>query len=262
MSVQNYPGAVLAQPWISGLVVSNDATTPNTKLDISAGICRDSNNIMDMTVGVSNKDFEGGYVAAPLVLNTAVVGANGIDTGTLAASTLYAVYLIGDSTYQRTTASLMSLASNSLPLMPAGYDSYRLIGYASTDGSTHFRLFRTSGTGSVRTVIYNAPVATAVTAGASATYAAVALTTLVPPVNDTLVKVQTIFTPNAANDKLNMQGYLATGDQVTVNAQVAAVAIDNIDDVQAQLNVAAPSISYKVSAGAVAINVAGYTFYI
>ena len=124
-----------------GLVISNDATTPNTKLDISAGQCRDSANMIDMGIGSSYVvPYQGLAVSTPLVLNAGVNGANGLDTGSLAASSMYAVYIIGDSRGYNATASILSLASNSSPLLPSGYDSYRVIGYWATDASSHFLL--------------------------------------------------------------------------------------------------------------------------
>src|SRR5580692_3582295 len=89
---------IINQPflYVNGLLVSNDATTPNTVLDIAAGQCRDSNNVIDMILG----DFlnEGyGTDNSSTSLNAAVNGLNGLDTGSLAASTMYAVYIIADS---------------------------------------------------------------------------------------------------------------------------------------------------------------------
>lgn len=248
--------------YISGLLVSNDATTPNTKLDISAGICRDSNNSVDMGVGSSNPNADGNYVAAPLVIDATTTGANALDTGSLAASTLYAVYLISDSRGYQNTAGILTLASNSAPQMPFGYDTVRLICYWPTDASSHFLAAYQSGSGNDRMFTYDAPQATAVTAGNSATYAGVALTALVAPVANTPVMVQTNWTANAAADSMSLQGYNSTGDAVTIVAPIAGATAHtwNISQVLAQLNTAAPSIKYKVSAGTVAINVAAYSF--
>src|ERR1017187_7520789 len=83
---------------INGLNVSNDATTPNTVLNISAGQARDSNNVIDMLLGNWLNQGNPATTANSLtLLNLAVTGANGLDTGVLAASTNYYVYIIGDS---------------------------------------------------------------------------------------------------------------------------------------------------------------------
>lgn len=247
-----------------GMVISNDATTPNTVLDISAGQCRDSANQIDMGIGTNfTVPYQGLSVATPVLLNAAVNGANGLDTGSLAASTMYAVYIIGDSRNIKPTASILTLASNSSPLMPAGYDSSRLIGYWATDGSSHFLLGYYTGNQGLMIFKYDAPQATSVTTGNSTTYAAVTLTTLVPPVNNSLVNIQYNYNANAAGDTLKLQGANATGDAITVIAQVAGSTahIEGYVDVDAQLVSGAPKINYKVSSAsdAVALNVAGFT---
>lgn len=247
-----------------GLVVSNDATTPNTKLDISAGQCRDSSNQIDMGIGANFiVPFQGIAITAPLILNAAVNGANGLDTGSLAASTMYAVYIIGDSRNIKPTASILSLATNTAPLLPFGYDSYRIISYWATDGSSHFLLGYYTVNGGMLIFKYDAPQATAVTTGNATSYTAVDLSALVPNINNTLANIQYNFNANAAADTLKLQGANSTGDAITVIAQVAGSTahIEGYVSVDAQLVSGVPKINYKVSSGsdAVALNVAGFT---
>lgn len=265
--VQNDPIYTLPVLNINGLIVSNDATTPNTKLDISAGTARDTNNVMDIAVGASNANLAGSTIAAPLIIDATTTGANGLDTGSLAASTVYAIYVIADSRYYHTTAAIASLATSSAPQLPFGYDSYRLIGYWATDGSSHFVKAYQTGNGTARTLTYDAAIATAVTVGNSTTYAAVSLALAVPPVVGTVVSIQSNFNPNAAGDVLSMQAYGGVGAQVAIFAPVAGatahtVEIDNI--VIAQLNSGVANFSYKVSAGAdaVALFVAGFNYFV
>jgi hypothetical protein len=52
-----------------------------------------------------------------LTLNTATSGANGLDTGSLAANTWYYVYVI----YNGTTVSCLMSASSTAPTLPSGY---------------------------------------------------------------------------------------------------------------------------------------------
>jgi hypothetical protein len=257
--VQNDPIYQLPFLYVNGLTVS---VASDSTLTISAGQCRDSNDIMDIVIG--SAPLNGGTTTAPVTLDAATVGANGLDTGTLGNSLVYAVYAIGDSRYYQLPATLLSLASNSVPRMPFGYDSYRLIGYAVTDGTADFLPAYISGTNSNRLFIYDAPIATAVTAGNSNAYASVVLTTFVPPVDNTPVLIQTDYTANAAADILNLQGFDSTGDAVTIIAPVAGATAHTVtvSTVLAQLNTAAPTIKYKVSAGTVAVNVAGFVFNI
>jgi hypothetical protein len=224
----------------------------NTTLTMAAGQARDSTNVNDIVL------------SAPVTLNAAASGINGIDTGTLAASSLYAVYVVGDSSQNNPTGSVISLATNAAPLLPVGYDMYRLIGWIRTDGSSHFLLGYWSGRSNERTFIYDVPIATAITAGASATYAPVVLTTFVPAFQNVLVKMEINWTSNAAGDTLALQSYSAVGDTYKYIAPVAGASAHTLvrEYVQAQLNVAAPEINYKVSAGTVALNVAGYQYTI
>jgi hypothetical protein len=251
-AIQNDPVYSLPLIYKNGLILSNDATTPNTIIDISAGQCRDSNDTIDI---VSN---------AVILLNAAVNGVNGLDTGTFAASTMYAIYMIADSRNFQVPAAMLTLASNSSPLMPFDYDSFRLIGYWASNGATHFYPGYYSGVGADLLFTYDAPIATAVTAGASTTYAPVVLTTLVPPINNLPVTINSIFSAAAAGDILNMQGFNSVGDAITIIAPVATgvANTENYDLVLAQLNVKAPTINYKVSAGTVAIDVAGFNLYL
>ena len=64
-------------------------------------------------------------------LNTATAGAGGLDTGSLAASTWYAVYAI----YGATGTSILFSTSSTSPTLPSGYTYYGRIGWVLTDGS-------------------------------------------------------------------------------------------------------------------------------
>ncbi len=256
--IQNDPVITLPVLNINGFIVSNNTTTPNTKLDISAGTARDINNVMDITLGASNANLEGITTTAPLTLNAAIVGA----------SKVYAVYAIADSRYYNATASLLSLASSSTPTMPFGYDSYRIIGYAVTDSSSHFLLMQITGTGNTRLYRYDAPIATAITAGNATSYTAVNLLAFVPNVNNLPVALNFAFTPGAASRTLKFQPGNAVGDAITITGQVTSVVVSDQVTVLAQptviSTVSTPTINYKVanSGDAVAVNVAGFTFFV
>lgn len=252
-TTQAIPVEQLPFLYINELKISNNATTPNTLVDVSAGQCRDSNDVMDITL------------ASGITINAAANGAvNRLDVGTFAASTVYAVYVIGDSHNKLAPGGLLSLASSAAPTIPFGYDSYRRIGYAISDASTHFLLAYIAGNNNARVLAYDAPQATAVTAGAATTYTAVTLTALVPAVDKLPISLAYAFTPGAASRVLNMTPDGATGNAVTVTGQVTAVVMSGNAQVLSRLASGIPKIDYKVSnAGdAVAINVAGFNFYI
>lgn len=69
--------------------------------------------------------------AISLSINSAGSGANGLDTGTLAANTWYSVWVIYNGT---TTAGLLSASSTS-PTLPGGYTHKARVGWIRTDSS-------------------------------------------------------------------------------------------------------------------------------
>ena len=235
--------------YLNGLGISNNATTPNTKLDIAAGTCIDSTATFQLTT------------TSTITINGAVNGLNGLDTGSLAASKVYSVYLVGDPLTQQATGAMISLSAT--PLLPFGYSAYALIGYITTDASVHFlKGYWTAGDSTHRKFIYDAPQATAVTAGAATTYTAVDLSALVPNNTNFPVQINYAFTPGAASRQLKLQGAASTGDQIVITGQVTSVVVSGQATVWAQTASSKPEINYLVSnAGdAVALNVAGYDF--
>jgi hypothetical protein len=233
---------------VNGLEIAIASTTT---LTVQLGIARNSTNVNDISL------------AAAATLNAADTGLNGLDTGALANATLYSLYVVGDSTNTNPSGVVLSLSA-SAPLLPVGYDMFRKIGYLRTDGSAHFLAGYWSGSANERTFVYDVPIATAVTAGSSATYAAVTLTTFVPAIQNTLAKIELNWTANAAGDTLALQPFSAVGDTLKYIAGVAGASAHTLvrEYVQAQLDSGAPKINYKVSAGTVAINVAGYQYTI
>lgn len=236
----------------NGLKISNDATTPNTKLDIATGTTLDSTGVFQLSLSTA------------VVIDAATTGLNGLDTGSLAASTVYSVYLVCDPQTLQTAGAMISLSATA-PYLPFGYSAFKLIGYVTTDGSSHFlKGYWTAGNSSTRLFTYDAPIV-CLTAGAQTSYTGVALTTFVPAVADTPVVIYSNFAANAAATSiLNYQGYNSTGDAVTVIATVATGVANTTtqNTVLAQLNAGAPSIKYKVSSGTVTSYVCSYQFYI
>ena len=238
-------------PWsyANGLRINYSSTTAFT---VESGDILDSTGVYQLTL------------SSTATVSSATVGLNGIDTGSLAASTVYAVYLVGDPVTQQATGVVFS-ASLSTPLLPFGYSAYAKIGYITTDASSHFLLgYWSAGNSTSRIFMYDAPQATAVTAGAATSYTAVSLETLVPLIDKTPVYINTAYTPNAASDTLKMQPQAGTGDAITITGQVAAVVVTSQSFLFSSKNSTHQQINYKVSSGsdAVAINVAGYQFFI
>lgn len=238
---------IVNQPnlYVDGL---NLARASNTTFTMAAGAARDSGNVYDIVVD------------SALTCNMAVVGANGIDAGAIGASKLYYVYVIGDSLGFNAPASLISLSSS--PVMPAGYDVKRIIGYMHSSAGSALLAGYWYGDRNERVFNYDAPQATAVTAGNATSYTAVDLSTLglVPPVENLPVMIAYQYTPASAGNDLNLTPGNATGNAVTINGQVGAVIISGNVEVMAKVTSSVSEIDYKVGNGsdAVALNVAGY----
>lgn len=222
----------------------------NTTLTLAAMLCRDSTDAFDILLPSS------------VTINAAVNGVNGLDTGTFAASKCYAVFVISDSAGFNAPKGLISLSS-SAPVMPTGYDILRRVGWAFSDGSTHFLKVWVCGTGSTRQYFFDEPVS-AISGGTSATFLGVDLSNLVPAVDNLQVKLQLDLTPNAANDA----GYVRAGGSSATNGavmygSVAAKKSSQELDVVAKLVTGAPTIEYKVTAsGSLNALILGFTDYI
>lgn len=122
-------GGVVLRSYLAGLGLSNNAGAPNTKIDVSAGVCADSTNAQMLSIAASTIDC-------------GTVGANGLDTGSLANNTWYHVFAIGKT--DGTTALLASTSLDS-PALPASYTLKRRIGSVLTDGSVHILAFTQRG---------------------------------------------------------------------------------------------------------------------
>lgn len=75
-----------------------------------------------------------------LTINSASVGANGLDTGTVAGSTWYSVWVIGKA--DGTIAGLLSTSATA-PTLPTGYTYKARVGWVRTDGTANKYLLQT-----------------------------------------------------------------------------------------------------------------------
>lgn len=246
--------------YCNGMIVSNDPTTPNTKLDVSAGICRDFTNTFDINLGNFNGANPNISSNTVTIINAAANGLNGLDTGTLAASTLYQIFVIADATGYNPTGCIMSLSS--IPKMPFGYGIYRRIGFWSTDSTVHFNTGYIYGDNSFRQFMYDKVQPTAVTAGTATAYTAIDLSAIVPPVNNIPVSLSVGLTPNAASDSLSLQPTGSASDTYVMLGQVAAVKIVEQVKIMAALTTGKPEISYKVNVNtaSASVSVTGFDF--
>lgn len=248
-----FPYSSFISYYTNGLKISNDSTTPNTKLDVAIGSCLDSTGTFQLNLN------------SPVVINAATNGLNGLDTGSLAASTVYAVYLVADPVTQQPSGCMISTSLTS-PLLPFGYSAFALIGYVVTDSSSHFLLgYWTAGNSNSRLFMYDTPQsAVAVAASAPTSYTGASLATLVPAVANLPVWIYALYTPASANNALSVAPYAvgSGGSGMIVTGQVNGQAITQNALVMSTLNSTAPSIKYKAgnASDTFTLYVQGYQF--
>ena len=116
--------------YIGGLTLANDATTPNTVLDIALGAATsdDYSTLMQLATVNFTKNCNAAWAVGS--------GLGALDVGTsLAASTWYHVYLIERVDTFVTDVLISTSATN--PILPANYTKRRRIGSICTDSSSH-----------------------------------------------------------------------------------------------------------------------------
>lgn len=199
-----------------GMVLTRES---DDLLNISAGACRDSTNTIDIVLGDQN--VEGSIVEAPLVIDFNKEGINGIDTGTVLPSVVYAIYMIADSRYYLPTGCIATLSSNVMPMMPRGYDSYRLIGYWSTDVSSILQRGYYFGESNDLTFYYSSQKSVGSVTTGSGDFD---LSKVVPTIDNVEVELQVTYTGSVATNVMNIyNGFNDGADYVVIFCQVASI---------------------------------------
>jgi|2_EtaG_2_1085320.scaffolds.fasta_scaffold26968_3 hypothetical protein len=158
------------QDFVTGLRI---AFVNTEDISIGSGRCRDSTNAIDIV--------NGGTVTVQIDAS----GANGLDTGSEASDTFYAVHLIGSRT-GHATAGLLSTSATS-PTLPAGYHHFRRVGWVRNNGSDNLLSFIQTGDGRRRIVDYNEAKNTVlilVSGGTATTWTDVVGTSLIPSTSE------------------------------------------------------------------------------
>jgi hypothetical protein len=127
---------LLPRNYIGGLITSNDVGDTDHDVNITAGEARDPTDVESLRLATEiTKQIDAAWAVGD--------DAGGMDTGAVAADTLYAVWLIKRSDTGVVDA-LFSL-SFTAPTMPTDYDYKRLIGAVMTDGAANIIAFTQSG---------------------------------------------------------------------------------------------------------------------
>lgn len=201
-------------------------STSTSQLEIGIGSCRDSTDALNLEL----------TAAATVDISTS--GAGGLDTGSEAANTWYAIYVIGDTDGVNAEKGMLSL-SQTAPTMPSGYDVFRHVGWARNDASSNLKKFRYH---TEQYCHYNTDRTdqTALSAGSATSFAAVDCAAFVPPTAN-LAEISIKWDPNATTSSAQMRpgGFGSTTDQINIrSAEVSSSSYDYppfqaaLDDVQ------------------------------
>ena len=231
----NSPIADASSLYVSGLAM---ATVSTPTVSISPGSCRDSTDTNDIKV------------ASSLLLDLTKSGVNGFDTGASPGMALIKVFVIGDSTGNRESASIASRTLS--PLMPFGYDMFRRVGHLRTIGSgEHFRFF-VAGEGRNKWFYYDR--VQEVGGGSSTSYDDVDCSEQSPPLSLTVFIISWGVAAANAQLSLRTKGSLQNLNTAVIG-QVAGVTILNDLTLTSDANA---FIEYKVDSGVVTISVRGW----
>lgn len=262
----NSPVVNLGNLYVNGMTLAYGSTTTMT---VGAGQCRDSTDTVDIIMGgqqyssSSNPGGEQGLnnavtISAAVTINTALTGAGGVDTGggtAITASTLYAVYAIGDSRGFNNGSALLSLrfpySTIAYPSMPLGYDCYRYIGAVYMDSTKHIQPFQQTGAGLLRPMWYDSgtldsthvglPIPGNVTT-ASQTLATIGVLTTIVPQKAVEVMVYGSLVANAAGDSLMLTPKGFVGPVACLRTNASGTVVGEVMRVPCAFNGGSPNI--------------------
>jgi hypothetical protein len=118
---------------IWGLTLSNDGTSPNTVLDMATGECAsDATLPLMMTLASAYSKTTGAWAVGS--------GNGGLDTGSVAASTWYHVFVIMRP--DTGVVDILFSTSATAPTLPTNYTHKRRIGSFKTNGSSQIIAFK------------------------------------------------------------------------------------------------------------------------
>lgn len=293
IQLPSYPMVNAGNYYVNGLGLVYIGTT---SFYIQAGAARDSANINDISLPGIVSTSTGFNTINGCTVSTAATGLNGLDTGTIAASTLYAVYVIGSSTWGSVTpnssagSSASGNASNFVyypaggiistsftnPVLPYGYDMYRRIGCVLTDSSSHILNFLQENNGTTETVynsgnimigggntskrpMYYAALISVLTNGQATTWTAIDVTASVPKVCTSSIIFSAALTADAGATRTATFSS-ASGVAPVIFSSPASTIISTVVSVPNGALTSTTGIGYLVSNGSasLAASVLGY----
>lgn len=111
---------------LQGLALSNNASDAANDIDIAAGSARDSTDVANLVLASAiTKRLDASWTVGN--------GGGGLDTGSKAVSTWYAIHLIRRP--DTGVVDVLFSTSGTAPTMPANYTQRRRLGWVRTDGT-------------------------------------------------------------------------------------------------------------------------------
>lgn len=210
----------------------NLSVASNTTLSGTSGAARDTTNTFDIVIDSTT------------TINAAVNGLNGLDTGSLANSTWYAVHAIGDSTNTKPSGYLLSTSATA-PAFPFGYDTFRRVGWTLTNNVAQFLTFFQEGTGVHKRYFWATLISTTLSSG-STSFAAVSLAVGVPPTGTSGILEASLVPASAGNE----MAFRRTGSSATSVPYISGPVVSQ--EIAQQITVpcnASQSIDVKTTSG-------------
>jgi len=209
--------------YISGGKISVNSVVLTNISEITA---RDSTDVFNITS------------AGVLTPSLAVSGKDGLDTGSEAASTLYHVFVIGDTAEVNATASLLSL-SPTAPTMPSGYDVFRRVGTIFNNASSNIENYTQYGNQSERLTIYEGAITPfSVLSGGSATSYTDVDCSAVIPATSRKVRMKFQYDSDGTANRLGFRKKGETGFTTTTGgAYTVAVGLNTTSNMYGDIDV-------------------------
>lgn len=206
-------GVAVVNNYITGFQLSNGSPAAS-KVNVAAGYASDSTNVLMVTATSKTVDFT-------------TTGAGALDTGTVAASSAYAILMISNNTGSLVNALATKETAGSAisPTLPGGYTLYRYVGTVLTDGSANILAFSQTGNIFLRAAAVTADLSTSSPATSQT------LVTLTVPLGFSVFPVmQADVNAAASRYQLSLWSPLASsGQAIIVDTQSTSDAFQTID---------------------------------
>lgn len=203
---------------------------------VDSGQCRNSTNENDIVL--SN----------PVTVNTAATGAAGLDQGTIANSTFYAVYIIGDSKVVKPTTAILSLDTDA-PALPFGYDMFRRVGWIKTDDAGAIFDFVQIGKGVERQYYLNIPIPqNIILSGGDLTPTEIDVSVGMPPIQSNII-VNIDYSPGGATNLLKIDPFGLSSFAAIFSIEYGGLGVISNYSLPVGLDNGVPKIVYEVDTG-------------